>query len=872
MCQVFCCVSLLLVGAGEAQTFFTEVTNGIGRSSAILASSTSFGDYNNDGWPDLFLASEDMPPLPNISLLLNTSVGRFVDRTPIIQPEISDDVKGGGAIFGDYDNDGDLDLFVPYGSPGLGIFRHENVLLRNDRGIFADVALESGLIHVQPTDNAIWLDYDRDGYLDLYTGSNDFMDCGSPDAIARNILYHNSGDGTFTDATEEAGVDVGFMGECGGSNGGMGAGDYNDDGWPDLYVGVTAKGFPNRLFVNDGHGGLVEVTTGEIADLGESRGVAVGDIDNDGDLDLFQATGRYRENRPIMFLNIGKGVFLDVTEGIGLSQLTEERSVGARLGDIDNDGDLDLIIGWPHRLFLNNGSGMFEDQTSRSGITGVTGLEVMSLGDYDLDGFLDLVGSRAQSFLFHNNGNDNHWLRVDLVGIQSNRSGIGVRLLATSGDLRQMREILGGNGDSQDEMVAHFGLGERIRVDRLEVRWPSGQVDVLTDIPVDQKIRLFEGDDEYHIVHPTTWQHASQDTVLLGTAFDWDATVRPSLFAKDAEIVRVEANLGAFGEPPNVPLMSLGDGTYRLETITLVAEDSTGLRTISIMIEQETRLGLHWTHLSKMIKIAAAEDQVILSDSLSAGWQVDGQYGAEPVYFTDTGPIYSGEMAAVFQVRPESATRDWRINFQVDPPIRLADFTSLRFLFHPGDATLPETGRFHMFFKGKRFDLLGRSLESVEIDMGVKEWQEVVFPLKRYAYSTLKEFRLLGNMEGTFYLDDLRFVTVEPPPSATAVTEAHTASLPSSITLSQNSPNPFNSDTTIRFALPTPADVELSIFNLAGQQVATLVEGMREAGTYTIHWDGRDDDGRELASGVYLYQLRTGDGQQVATRKLLLIR
>ncbi|MEW6755763.1 MAG: VCBS repeat-containing protein [Candidatus Latescibacterota bacterium] len=224
-------------------------------------------------------------------------------------------------MYGDYDNDGDLDLFVAVGSPfAVG----KSILLRNDRGTFRDVALEAGLTGSLGTDNAVWLDYDRDGYLDLYIGN---PGCGTLEQPVYNLLYRNRGDGTFEDVTERAGLmlqlgstDAGGCG--GGSNGGMAAGDFNDDGWPDLYVAVFSA--PNRLFLNDGQGRFRDATTAEIADPGEAFGVAVGDTDNDGDLDIFQASGGNDDlNLPYrspLLLNLGQGQFVDFTEGGALEE------------------------------------------------------------------------------------------------------------------------------------------------------------------------------------------------------------------------------------------------------------------------------------------------------------------------------------------------------------------------------------------------------------------------------------------------------------------------------------------------------------------------------------------------------------------------
>ncbi|MBT4499160.1 MAG: T9SS type A sorting domain-containing protein [Gemmatimonadetes bacterium] len=702
---LFCAIyfTILLVGPSDGQTVFMDVTDQADISRRIQGRATTFGDYDNDGWPDLFIAETN-----RLRLYHNEGDGIFAEGNAAIQAEISPKEKGSGALFGDYDNDGDLDLFVPFGNFS-SLQREMNMLLRNDRGVFVNVAEEAGLTDALPTDNAIWLDYDRDGHIDLYTGNLAFQ---PDDPTVRNKLYRNEGDGTFTDATEAAGLNIELHPRFGGTHGGMAAGDFNDDGWPDLYVAVF--GDRNRLFLNDGAGGFVDVTTNQIGDPGEVSGIAVGDINNDGDLEIFQGAGRSSGSedipfRSLLLLNLGEGAFLDVTESVGLPGLTSNPA-GVNMADVDNDGDLDLLTASPHFLFLNDGNGVFADSTAFSGIGGRVAFTV-SFASYDLDGFLDVVFGAGG--LWRNRGNGNHWLRVELVGVESNRNGIGARLLATSGALQQMREMLGGLGYNQDELVAHFGMGSHTLVDELEIRWPSGRVDVLTDVPADQKIRVIEGRGEWYPTPSTVWTVEPPQQMIYGREVNFVTEVRPALFEPRAEITSVTADLSSLGGLEAVSLEDLGDGTYRLETRFAVG-GSAELRDVEVFIEQVTPLGPHWIKLSRNIEVVG-----------------------------------------------------------------------------------------------------------------------------------------------------------EPN---TAVTESFETTRPLNFILAQNYPNPFNSDTVIRFALPTTADVDLAIYNLAGQLVATLVEGVREAGTYTVNWDGRDNDGRALASGVYLYRLQTDSRQSVETRKLLLLR
>lgn len=257
--------ALLSATTAATEVRFERVSGDISQVNLQSARSAAFGDYNNDGWPDLFLLANNQYGNTRHALLAGDGRGTFTLANQTITSPVSG-LVGGGAIWGDYDNDGDLDLFVPRGAfwvPSL------NLLLRNDAGRFVDVATMAGLTDVQGTDNAVWLDYDRDGWLDLYTGN-----LAGPEN--RNLLYRNLGDGTFADVTDQAGLDEQLHAELGGSNGGMIAADFSGDDWPDLYVAVFAGA--NRLYLNDRQGGFVDATTPELGNTGEAFGLTAGDV------------------------------------------------------------------------------------------------------------------------------------------------------------------------------------------------------------------------------------------------------------------------------------------------------------------------------------------------------------------------------------------------------------------------------------------------------------------------------------------------------------------------------------------------------------------------------------------------------------------
>ncbi|MBI4232912.1 MAG: VCBS repeat-containing protein [Chloroflexi bacterium] len=807
----------------------------------------AFQDYDNDGRPDMLWGeggnTRDLRLRWRTALLHNEGDGRFAEQTSVLRADLSRYNKGGGAAFGDYDNDGDLDLFVPVIREGSTFELTSGVLLRNDRGVFGEVSAAAGLTAQESSDHSVWLDYDRDGYLDLYVENT---------GERNNTLYRNRGDGTFADVTEEAGLGAAFRGTLGG----LAVGDFDGDGWPDLYLSATSA--PKRLWLNDQQGHFRDASTRALATSGENLGVAAGDIDNDGDLDIFQAAGTFEAERSVMLLNLGGGKFLDYTEAVGLAALTATALTAVGLADIDNDGDLDLLTLPSPFLYLNNGDGTFVDETTRSGITG--GGISMSFGDYDQDGFLDVWSSEGR--LYRNNGNNNHWLRVELAGTQSNRGGIGARLVVEAGDLRQMREMLGGRGLAQDEQAIHFGLGPRIQVERLEIRWPSGQMDVLKDIPADRQIRVFEGREDYHLVQPTAWEEAPPDTLVAGSVVELNIAVRPALFEPGAEIAQVTADLSSFVGAEAVPLEPAGNGTWKVEGVPISVTGPNGLHPLHVMIDQQTSLGPYWTQLSRNVAVLPGEDLVVFGDVLHEQWTLTGdtEVNLDP---QESTVVFSGSSSLALKT-----PSFWKVVYLPAEPVERLGYQVLRFAFHPGDVTVPRDRSFRVFVNSEPIILLGQG--QTLVDMEVKGWQIVEVPLDSLkTRDPITALSFQGNLEGTFYLDNIRLVAAPPPP-ITVVEEERTAVLPQTFSLAQNYPNPFNSETVIHFALPESGEVELSVYNIAGQEVAVLVQGRREAGIYVVRWDGRDDMGRELASGVYLYRLRAGE--RMETRKMVLVR
>ena len=493
----------------------------------VVGSGAAFFDYDGDGDPDLYLVNgAPLPgcpasPVPTDRLYENLG-GKFTDVTE--KAGVGDTGYGHGCAVGDYDGDGDLDLYVTnYG---------DNVLYRNngDR-TFTNVAREAGVLESRWSTSCAFADYDLDGDLDLYVVNyiefsiEENPWCGLKEKGVRaycepnnfpgqpDTLYRNNGDGTFTDVTREAGVY-----NADGKGLGVAWGDYDNDGDPDVFVANDSN--ENNLFRNNGNGTFEDVAF--IAGVAYSKdgvaqngmGTAFGDWDNDGWLDL--VVTNFVDQMNTLYHNERNGFFADVSASSRTGPVSYPYvGWGTGFFDHDNDGYLDLFVANGHIqdnltelgqrgtygqlnfLFRNAGDGTFTEMSSQLG-PGMR-LEDVSRGaafaDYDLDGDIDILVTNLNGpvrLLRNDGGNRHNWLAVKLVGARHS-DAIGARVTVHIGNALQMREVTSGSGYlSQSDFKLLFGLGERTSVDRMDIRWPGGQKQTLERIRANQTITVRE--------------------------------------------------------------------------------------------------------------------------------------------------------------------------------------------------------------------------------------------------------------------------------------------------------------------------------------------------------------------------------------------
>ena len=592
----------------HAQLTFENVTTTLALNDAGNSAVIWF-DYNNDGALDLLVNGNSESNANEIHLLLNQQ-GHFMQTAQ----QANLPASSAGATWGDFDNDGHTDLFFAGWDQPNKFYRNKG------NGTFEDITQQTGIT----TSGAViitssFVDYDNNGLLDLYLGNYTGAD----------YLFRNNGDGTFTNISDQAGLTQ----TARNTTYHMFA-DYNNDGLMDLFVcslrniPFTYQSFSQNqlatLYKNNGNGTFSNVTqqTGIEYENLDVNSVLFLDHNNDGWLDLFLSTWGNDRSENLLYKNLGDGTFRNIATIARVTGKASSRSVVG--GDFDNDGWIDMYVGndgfdfdnrtytdqskYSNHLFINNADETFSQHATTAGISDQEITFNVGTADYDGDGFLDIYAANSAvanrntgiDALYRNLGNNNNWLHIDLIGVQSNRSAIGAKIILTSGDLTMIREIRSGHGYGGESFTAEFGLGTHTQADQIEIRWPSGQIDILSQITANQRIRILEGQTTYQVIRPLIWAHTLPKSIALNSPFNAGARIQAEPFDPTATITQV--TLTGLRKDHTITLKNMGNNTFHLDAQNLFLTEDLGQRQLIFQIEQTTSIGAYVTTFPVLIE------------------------------------------------------------------------------------------------------------------------------------------------------------------------------------------------------------------------------------------------------------------------------
>jgi hypothetical protein len=834
----FIALSFVFIHSGaQAEEFFTDITSsagiaGIGTGGHGLG----IGDINGDGLLDMYVTNSFGGDTLINHLFINQSNNVFVDFSVDVGVDDSENIGGHGVVLVDIDNDQDLDIYIGNMGPG-GEDYDRNTLFRNDGNLsFLDVSYSAGIgIENSPTRGVAALDVDSDGDLDLVS---------SP-FVHTVKLYINDGTGYFT--AETRGIE-----DDGLAKQGVSTIDIELDGDVDLYVNKWGQS-PNRLFLNDGLGFFAERagSLGVDTDEYHNNGGTFGDIDNDSDLDLF------------VFSKSGSSPYLQVyrnENGYFVDETSIHNIVGdgfsAALGDVDNDGDLDLFLPRSYlvyALYQNDGFGYFNDREG-SGVE-VTGEDARSasFADFDNDGDLDLmvVQKRGYSHYFRNDTDNSLFVELRLIGPSGEKYCMGTKAelyeAGHGGDeyyFKGYREISSAMAYlSQVSPVIHFGLDEAVNSDIL-LTFPTGEELLLKNLApgeiMDLDARNISPQD-FELYTPWPGDTVTEPSVYL----DWEDSFDPNPW--DSVLYDLYYGTSQVFEPSSTYFVQgLNESEFSLQAglLTEVYGNSTGADRImksSIVYHEESfdDVMIHW-------KVEARDTRNELSASIPEQSNFWISRPERPSSFDLILPA-DGDSISV----GNSILFVWNRSYDPDPYDSLLTYYIVVGL----DSAISET-----LWTSSTFADTFLLIDPIEVPM-VFYWSVVAEGMDGLSQASTMNFecRVVDDFGG----------------SGIGGSDQYTGELPRALELSQNYPNPFNPSTMIRIAIPGGGNSAyertiLRVYSLRGRIVRTLFDGQLEPGVHVFAWDGLDDRYTDVPSGAYFAVLQ--HGRESRKVKILLNR
>jgi hypothetical protein len=893
--------------ANFGATTFTDVTSeaGIIDNPWINSFGITLADYDNDGDLDAYVANGFTSSPEANFLYRNNGDGTFTD---VAESAGAADAQGCGLTVssGDYDNDGNRDIFV--GDNDQNGNSLHTLLHNNGDDTFTDVTSQARLDQRYDGGSVAWVDYDKDGWLDLY--------CAGRYRNTRRF-YHNNRNGTFTEVTSSIGL------QDGGCT--VAFADINNDGYPDFYAGNESN---PSLYLNNRGSNFTDIAVQAGLRL---SGIPVwGDFNNDGYVDLFIASSQSASSA--LYRNNGDGTFTDVTKQAGVSNSLGGWFVSAALGDYNNDGYLDIYVmsNPSNLLYHNNGDGTFVEVASIVGVNQGGGGGAV-FGDVDGDGDSDLFLSQR---LFRNNGNANHWLQLKLVGTASNRSAIGARVKLTAGTLTQYREVSGGNGYSQNVFAVEFGLGPYTQADTIEICWPSGVVQTLRGVAADQVITVVEeamprnvaalsldGNEDYVAVNDAAtldlnnsltieaWIKLNATSSFRGVVEKWndDGSQRSYNFQVYDGILTFHASsvgdswdmvtgstlsvgqwyhvavtyngtdmqLYLNGVPDGNPAPHSGGILNSTARLTIGSKDNSGdwfdglideVRIFDYVRTQEEiqstmnqPLAGSEAGLAAYYRFDELENLGVGGDGLTddvRDLSGNGNHGdlvgdATLVPATDL-PLPIGLSAFSAISTDDAVTLKWRTETETN---------NLGFNLYRSDT---KDGK---YLKINVRLIAGAGTDATPHDYSFTD-DTVVFGKTYYYY--------IENVDFTGKTNKSYIIEVTVGKKATVDKQAKSMLFtPPKFALLQNFPNPFNPETWIPYQLAKTVSVTIRIYDQKGRIIRTLDFGNQQAGSYVTKdkaacWDGKNEHGERVASGIYFYQLKAGNFS--AVRKMMILK